>query len=61
MCNLHDISWGNRPSASSGTNALAVDLKKQEQLKANYMVYRINFMAVWLLLNIGVAILLEAT
>jgi cellulose synthase/poly-beta-1,6-N-acetylglucosamine synthase-like glycosyltransferase len=24
MSNLHDVSWGNRPSASSGTEALAV-------------------------------------
>jgi len=29
MANLHDISWGNRPSVSAGTNALSADTKKQ--------------------------------
>jgi chitin synthase len=28
MCNLHDISWGNRPSASSGTNTITENEKK---------------------------------
>ena len=28
MCNLHDISWGNRPSASAGANQLSSDTKK---------------------------------
>jgi len=28
MSNLHDISWGNRPSATAGTNILTVDAKK---------------------------------
>lgn len=31
MCNLHDISWGNRPSAAAantGTNAFSDDAKK---------------------------------
>lgn len=25
MCNLHDVSWGNRPSISGGTNAFSDD------------------------------------
>jgi hypothetical protein len=29
MCNLHDISWGNRPSVTSGTEALSANSKKQ--------------------------------
>lgn len=28
MSNLHDISWGNRPSVNAGTNALSADDKK---------------------------------
>ena len=36
MCNLHDISWGNRPTASAGTNALSGDAKKQQELKAKW-------------------------
>jgi len=31
ICNLHDLSWGNRPSESgNGTEALAEDKKKQK-------------------------------
>jgi cellulose synthase/poly-beta-1,6-N-acetylglucosamine synthase-like glycosyltransferase len=30
MSNLHDISWGNRPSATAGTNMLSNDVKKQQ-------------------------------
>jgi cellulose synthase/poly-beta-1,6-N-acetylglucosamine synthase-like glycosyltransferase len=29
MSNLHDISWGNRPSVTAGTNALSGDAAKQ--------------------------------
>lgn len=33
MCNLHDISWGNRPAvAESGVNAFAESAKKQMEL-----------------------------
>ena len=30
MCNLHDLSWGNRPTAgaAAGTNALSDNAKK---------------------------------
>ena len=59
MCNLHDISWGNRPSVTSGTNMLSINAKKQQELKANYMVFRINFLAFWLLCNVLFAGLVE--
>jgi len=59
MSNLHDISWGNRPSASSGTNMLTIHDKKQEELKSNYMVFRVNFLAFWVIFNAGIAILVE--
>jgi hypothetical protein len=29
MCNLHDISWGNRPSAAQAMNAVSAVAKKQ--------------------------------
>ena len=61
MCNLHDISWGNRPSVSSGTDALSSNAKKQQELKANYQVFRVNFLACWILMNAVFALVLETT
>jgi len=54
MCNLHDISWGNRPSVaagSGGTNAFSESAKKQEELKKNYEMFRVNFFIFWILIN----------
>jgi hypothetical protein len=59
MSNLHDISWGNRPAASEGTAALSNDAKKQAQLKENYMVFRVNFLAFWIVSNAAFAIVIE--
>ena len=59
MSNLHDISWGNRPTASAGTNALSGDAKKQQELKANYQVFRVNFLTFWIAANAIFAILVE--
>jgi cellulose synthase/poly-beta-1,6-N-acetylglucosamine synthase-like glycosyltransferase len=33
MCNLHDISWGNRPSQGQGVEAVAFNQAGQEKLK----------------------------
>ena len=59
IANLHDISWGNRPSASGGTNMLSNDAKKQQELKTNYMVFRANFLGIWLILNALFVILIR--
>jgi len=59
MSNLHDISWGNRPSVTAGTNILSCDAKKQQELKANYMVFRVNFLAFWIVANAAFAIVVE--
>mmetsp|Transcript_9471 Transcript_9471/g.14523 ORF Transcript_9471/g.14523 Transcript_9471/m.14523 type:complete len:182 (+) Transcript_9471:1881-2426(+) len=58
MSNLHDISWGNRPSVTAGTHMLSNDQKKQQELKSNYMVFRVNFMTVWLVMNAAFAMLM---
>lgn len=55
MCNLHDISWGNRPSAAAaatGTNAFSESAKKQAELKKSYEMFRVNFFVFWVVLNI---------
>ena len=59
MCNLHDISWGNRPSVTVGTNVISADVKKQEELKSKYMVFRVNFLTFWIGMNIAYAIIIE--
>jgi hypothetical protein len=49
MCNLHDISWGNRPT--QGVEAMSSNHKVQEKLKVDYMVYRAHFLYAWLIAN----------
>jgi hypothetical protein len=38
---------------------LSINAKKQQELRANYMVFRVNFLAFWLLCNILFAGLVE--
>ena len=61
MCNLHDLSWGNRPTAgaAAGTNALSDNAKKQQELKNNYMVFRVNFLTFWIIMNATYALVVE--
>ena len=50
MCNLHDVSWGNRPT-STGAEAFTADKAKQDRIKGDYLVYRTNFTFVWIIAN----------
>jgi hypothetical protein len=50
MCNLHDVSWGNRPT-STGQEAFTDNKKEQEKAKGDYQVFRTNFTLFWLFLN----------
>ncbi len=36
MCNLHDISWGNRPAQGTGVDAFSMQAKGQAQLTSDY-------------------------
>ena len=51
MCNMHDVSWGNRPS-STGTEAFTGDRNNQAKLEGDYKVFRTNFVLFWLIANI---------
>ena len=52
MCNLHDISWGNRPTTnSSGTEAFTASQKKQAETKVNYEVFRASVLFLWIISN----------
>lgn len=61
MCNLHDISWGNRPAVvpgAAGTNQITENAKKAAELKNEYMQFRICFLFFWILCNFGYAVLI---
>jgi hypothetical protein len=49
FCNIHDVSWGNRPT--TGQEMATVDAAKKEKLKQEYMVYRGKFLLVWMMTN----------
>ena len=51
MSNLHDISWGNRPSVSGGTEAFSSHAAKQATTAADYQTFRANFLFFWLMCN----------
>lgn len=57
MCNLHDVSWGNRPT-STGQEAFSDAKKEQEKAEGDYKVFRTNFVMFWLAANIGYYILI---
>jgi len=50
MCNLHDVSWGNRPT-STGQEAFSASKNVQANSEADYKVYRTNFVLLWILCN----------
>lgn len=58
MCNLHDVSWGNRP-ASTGQEAFTANKKKQMSAEGDYKLYRTNFVLFWLSCNTGYFILIN--
>jgi len=61
MCNLDDVSWGNRPNnASKGLNVVVDDKKRQEILKESYRTTRTNILIWWLIVNIGIMYTLDA-
>ena len=55
MCNLHDISWGNRPAASpagtTGTNAVTTNAAKAKKLENRYKLFRVQFLSFWIFCN----------
>ena len=56
MCNLHDVSWGNRP-AGTGQEAFTAVKKQQAKSEEEYKVFRSNFVLLWLLVNLAYYIL----
>ena len=50
--NLHDISWGNRPTTSdTGQEAMTANLKTQEENAKNYKEFRANVLFFWIASN----------
>lgn len=54
FCNLHDISWGNRPASTSaqGLNSLTYDKMKQAVIALDYQVFRSQFLYTWFVINV---------
>jgi hypothetical protein len=50
MCNLHDISWGNRPE-TTGQEAFTESAKQQATTKSNYEVFRSTVLFMWIACN----------
>lgn len=52
MCNLHDISWGNRPTTQAqGVEAVTFNAAAQEKLRQDYQLFRAYFLYFWLISN----------
>lgn len=55
MCNLHDISWGNRPAASqagaTGQNTVTSNAAKAKKLENRYKLFRVQFLCFWIFCN----------
>ena len=58
MCNLHDISWGNRPAAADSAQ-LSIHAKKQAAMLDNYKMFRVNAFCLWAMFNILFIIFVE--
>ncbi len=52
ICNLHDVSWGNRP-ATTGMETVAVSEADQARAKADYMVFRSKFVFLWFMASLA--------
>ena len=57
MCNLHDVSWGNRPT-STGQEAFTANKQAQLKSESDYKVFRTNFVLFWLAANAGYYIMI---
>lgn len=52
MCNLHDISWGNRPAATgTGQNTVTSNAAKAKKLENRYKLFRVQFLCFWIFCN----------
>ena len=50
--NLHDVSWGNRPSTTgTGTEAFSSNKAVQELTAKNYKEFRANVLFIWIICN----------
>lgn len=61
MCNLDDVTWGNRPTnAAKGLNVVVDNAKRQEILRQNYRASRTNILIWWLMGNVGLMFVFDA-
>jgi hypothetical protein len=61
MCNLDDVTWGNRPAnASKGMNVVVDNIKRQEILRQSYRTTRTHILIWWLIFNISLMFLIDS-
>ena len=61
LCNLDDVTWGNRPSNSSkGMNVAVSDEKRQEILRQSYRKTRTHVIIGWMLANILATFMIDS-
>lgn len=48
--NIHDVSWGSRPTVKDETYA---NFNLQDNMSIEYRNYRSNYLIIWLIINIG--------
>jgi len=51
ISNLHDVSWGNRPTGT-GTEAFTAAEAEQKKAKEGYLVFRTKMLVFWLLCQV---------
>lgn len=58
VCNIDDVSWGNRPEKSDPNAELTEKEKKVELLNASYKKYKWAYLIKYLVWNIVIIILI---
>lgn len=51
ICNLHDVSWGNRPTGT-GTEAFTAAESEQKKAKEGYLAFRTKMLVFWLVCQV---------
>jgi hypothetical protein len=58
MCNLDDVTWGNRPTISK-MNVFVDHAKGQEIMKQSYRRTRTNIVIGWVTVNIAIIYIID--
>ena len=51
ICNLNDITWGNRPVVDYSKTALKEEIERKKKVNQGYQSYRNTFLSIWVIFN----------